>query len=159
MTRRKILISLMTVSLGFFFSVNVAKAQVVSKTKMAGKVSVTMKVLPAETFEGANADMKWDGGAEAVTMNSASKPNHHLVAFLKEGGKPVENASVMISYRELSPKKSNWTSLPVCRMHVAGQGMETTHFGNNLWLGKGEYEARVTVNKNPTVTFHFELTK
>jgi len=44
-------------------------------------------------------------------------------------------------------------------MHVAGQGMETTHFGNNLWLGKGEYEARVTVNKNPTVTFHFELTK
>lgn len=103
--------------------------------------------------------MKWDGGADAVLMNSASKPNHHLVAFLKEGGKPVESASVIISYRELSPKKSNWTSLPVCRMHVAGQGLETTHFGNNLSLAKGEYEARVTVNKNPSVTFHFELTK
>lgn len=43
MTKRKIFISLMTASLGFFFSANVAKAQVVSKTKMAGKVSVTMK--------------------------------------------------------------------------------------------------------------------
>ncbi|GET22842.1 hypothetical protein JCM18694_30880 [Prolixibacter denitrificans] len=118
-----------------------------------------MKVLPAETFEGAGAEMKWDGGASAVTMNSAPKPNHHLVAFLKEGGKPVENASVMISYRELSPEKSDWTSLPVCRMHVAGKGMDTAHFGNNLWLAKGEYEARVTVNKNPAVTFHFELTK
>ena len=159
MTKRKIFISLMMISMGLFFSANVAKAQVVSKTKMAGKVSVTLKVLPAETFEGANADMKWDGGAEAVTMNSASKPNHHLVAFLKEGGKPVENASVMISYRELSPKKTDWTTLPVCRMHVAGQGMETTHFGNNLWLAKGNYEARVTVDNHPPVLFHFELTK
>ena len=159
MTRRKIFISLMTVSLGFFFSVNVAKAQVVSKTKMAGKVSVTMRVLPAETYEGAGAEMKWDGGADAVLMNSASKPNHHLVAFLKEGGKPLEKASVMISYRELSPKKSDWTSLPVCRMHVAGKGMDTTHFGNNLRLEKGEYEARITVNKNPSVMFRFDLTK
>lgn len=159
MTRRKILVSLMAVSLGFFFSMNVAKAQVVSKTKMAGKVSVTMRVLPAETYEGAGAEMKWDGGASAVTMNSTPKPNHHLVAFLKEGGKPVENASVMISYRELSPKKSDWTSLPVCRMHVAGKGMDTAHFGNNLWLAKGEYEARITVNKNPSVMFRFDLTK
>ena len=159
MTTRKIFISLVTVSLGFFFSVNVAKAQVVSKTKMTGKVSVTMKVLPAETYEGAGAEMKWDGGASAVLMNSASKPNHHLVAFLKEGGKPVEKASVLISYRELSPKKGNWITLPVCRMHVAGKGLDTTHFGNNLWLVKGEYEARVTVNKNPPVLFSFEMTK
>ena len=159
MTRRKIFISLMMVSLGIFFLANVAKAQVVSKTEMAGKVSVTMKVLPAETYEGAGAEMKWDGGASAVLMNSAPKPNHHLVAFLKEGGKPVEKASVKISYRELSPKKSNWTTLPVCRMHVAGQGLETTHFGNNLWLAKGKYEARITVNNNPPVLFSFELTK
>ena len=159
MTKKMISISLMTISLGFFFSSNVAKAQNISKTEMAGKVSVTMKVLPAEQFKGPGAEMKWDGGANPDMMSNTSKPNHHLVAFLKEGGKPVDNASVNISYRELSPKKSGWTTLPVARMHVAGKGLATTHYGNNLWLAKGEYEARVTVKNNPPALFRFDLTK
>ena len=56
-------------------------------------------------------------------------------------------------------KKSDWTSLPVARMHVSGKGLETTHYGNNVWLAEGKYEARVTVNNNPSAVFQFSLTK
>ncbi len=147
------------VSLGFLSSTTIVKAQDISQTKMDGNISVTMKVLPAEGFKGNGAPMKWDGGANPDLVNGPSKPNHHLVAFLKKDGKPVENAKVTIIYRELSPKTSDWTSLPVARMHVAGKGMETTHFGNNLWLENGKYEARISVDKNPSTTFTFALTQ
>ena len=159
MTKKMFLVSLMLVSLGFLFSSHDAKAQKISQTQMAGNVSVTMKVLPAEHFKGPGAEMKWDGGANPDYISGSSKPNHHLVAFLKKDGKPVEKASVTISYRELSPKMGHWTSLPVARMHVSGKGPETTHYGNNLWLAKGKYEARVTVDKNPSAIFRFALTQ
>ena len=159
MAKKMFFISLMVFSLSFLISSNVAKAQKISKTQMTGNISVTMKVLPAEHFKGPGAEMKWDGGANPDFMNGTSKPNHHLVVFLKKGENPDENASVNISYRELSPKTSDWKSLPVARMHVAGKGLATTHYGNNLWLAKGEYEARVTVNNNPSAIFRFDLAK
>ena len=58
------LISLMIFSLSFLSFSNVAKAQKISQTQMAGEVSVTIKVLPAEHFKGSSAEMKWDGGAD-----------------------------------------------------------------------------------------------
>ena len=157
MTKINLLTATMIFSLTFLFSPNIIKAQQISETKTAGKVSITMKVLPAEAFKGPNAEMKWDSGADPSYLDSSPKPNHHLVAFVKNDGKPVEDAKVSISYRELSPKKGEWMTLPVARMHVSGKGMETTHYGNNLLLAKGDYEARIKVNDNPEVLFRFSL--
>lgn len=136
-----------------------AQAQNVSQTAMAGSYSVTLKVLPAESFVGPGADMAWDGGAKAVTLNGSKHPNHHLVAFVQKNGKPVEKGRVAIRYRMLAPKKTGWKSLPVARMHVMGKGPETTHYGNNLMLPAGSYEARVSVNGSPAAVFNFTLSK
>jgi hypothetical protein len=131
--------------------------QKISETEMAGPYSVTLKVLPAEAFSGPQAEMAWDAGEQADVLSGPAGPNHHLVAFVQEKGKPVEDATVSISYRQLSPKRGEWTSLPVARMHVAGKGLETTHYGNNVKLAAGSYEARVTVNGKGPATFHFSL--
>lgn len=159
MTKKNLLTVTMIFSLTFLFSTNLVKAQEISQTKTVGKVMITMKVLPAEAFKGPNAEMTWDSGADPDYLQSSPKPNHHLVAFVKNDGKPVEDAMVSISYRELSPKKGDWMTLPVARMHVSGKGMETTHYGNNLSLAKGDYEARVTIKDNPAVLFKFSLSK
>ncbi|MGH8399338.1 MAG: hypothetical protein ACRETA_14035 [Gammaproteobacteria bacterium] len=129
----------------------------VSKTAMAGTYSVTLKVLPAESFSGPKAEMVRDSGAEPNTLNGPVPPNHHMVAFVVKSDKPVEDATVAISYRELSPKRGKWMSLPVARMHVADKSLETTHYGNNVKLGPGSYEARVTVNGKGPATVRFSL--
>jgi hypothetical protein len=135
----------------------VAQAKKISETAMAGDYSVTLKVLPAESFSGAHAEMLRDGGAQPELIHSAAHPNHHLVVFVRKDGKPVEQAAVDIRYRLLSSGESSWTNLPVVRMHVAGKGLETTHFGNNVNLAAGHYEVRVTVNGNAPATFKFSL--
>jgi hypothetical protein len=42
-------------------------------------------------------------------------------------------------------------------MHVTGHGLATTHYGNNVRLGPGKYEARVTVNGQGPANFRFSL--
>ncbi|MGC9159480.1 MAG: hypothetical protein ACP5FH_10860 [Terracidiphilus sp.] len=69
----------------------------------------------------------------------------------------MENADVTIRYRQISPRKSAWTTFPVVRMHVAGKGLETTHYGNNLHLNPGGYVVRVTVDGGSPVVFRFFL--
>jgi hypothetical protein len=134
-----------------------AQPQEVSKTETAGKYSITLKVLPAESFSGPKAEMVRDGGAKAVDVNSAEQPNHHLVAFVKDNDKPVQKAKVEISYRESSSSATKWTKLPVVRMHEAGKGLDTTHFGNNVKLAAGSYEVRVTVNGELPAIFQIPL--
>lgn len=146
-------------ALGGLFAAGVANAQVVSKTATAGAYSVTLKVLPAESFTGPKAAMAHDAGAAPVTVNGPEHPNHHMVAFIKQNGKPVEDATVNIVYRELSPHMGKWMTLPVARMHVAGKSLATTHYGNNVKLKPGSYEARVTVDRTSTATFRFKLAK
>ena len=146
-----------TFALGILCSPPSAQAQEISKEATAGNYSVTLKVLPAESFSGPQAEMVRDGGAEANELNSPAQPNHHLVAFIKEGDKPVEKAKVSITYRDTSSKSAKWMTLPVARMHVAGKGLETTHYGNNVKLEPGNYEVRVTVNGSGPATFEFSL--
>jgi len=134
---------------------HVARAQNVSKTAMAGAYTVTLKVLPAEAFEGKNAEMVRDGGSEPNLLNGSEPPNHHLVAFVKKDGKPVEKGIVNIDYRPAGG--GTWLPLPVVRMHVKGKGLDTTHFGNNLSMVPGNYDARVTVNGSPPAIFHFAV--
>lgn len=175
-----------------------ALAQNVSKTTMAGPYSVTLKVLPAEGFEGANSPMVHDSGARPETVHGPMHPNHHMVAFIKKNGKPVEHAHVKIWYRMTSggmmgnhgmanehhgmmnenhgmtnnnhsmmgekngagmgkmKGMDKWWKLPVARMHVRGKGAATTHFGNNVRLMPGSYEAKVSVNGHVAM-FHFSL--
>lgn len=145
-------------ALGLLLAPGAAQAQTVSKTAKAGIFSVTLKVLPAESFTGPKSAMVKDSGAEPNTLNGPDHPNHHMVAFVKKDGKPVEDAMVDISYRDLSSKMKGWMKLPVVRMHVRGHGLATTHYGNNVRLEPGRYEVRVTVNGNGPATFHFSLT-
>jgi len=151
----------LAVSLTFAFACllppRLAGAQNVSEAGTAGKYSLDLKVLSAESFEGPHAEMARDAGAKANIATGNAAPNHHLVVFVKEAGKPVENAKVAISYRQLSPEKSKWITLPVVRMHMAGKGMETSHYGNNVKLAPGSYEVRVTVNGEGPATIHFSL--
>ncbi len=147
----------------------IAHAKPFSKTAKAGPYQVTLKVLPVESFTGAKAEMVHDGGAAANKVDGPEHPDHHLVAFIKEKGKPVEDATVAIEYRQLSGRKADkkakkkadktaeWMTLPVARMHVAGKGLETTHYGNNVKLDPGRYEARVTVGTSKPATFHFTI--
>lgn len=132
-------------------------ANVISKTARAGTYSVTLKVLPAETFGSTRGDMKWDGGARTIHVNGLNHPDHHLVAFVKEYGKPVEHAKVSIYYRNLSQNVSSWIRLPVARMQVEGKGPGTTHYGNNVRLPQGTYEAEVRVNQGSPAMFQFTV--
>ena len=148
----------LSLALGVSFVSYSAQAQMIDKTAMAGVYSVTLKVMPAESFSGARPEMVRDAGAKPNLLNGPVHPNRHLVAFVKENGKPVENAKVSIKHRELSPAKGKWVRLPVVRMHVGGKGLETTHYGNNLKLDAGSYEVSVTVNGSKPVIFQFSLT-
>ena len=89
--------------------------------------------------------------------------HHHLVAFVKQDGKPVEDATVTISYREVASGKGNmgksgdWTQLEVVRMHAAGKGLASTHYGNNVHLASGTYDVRVSVNGSAPASFEVSL--
>lgn len=154
---------ILTLSLAFLaaglIASNTAEAKNISKTAKAGNVWVTLKVLPAEAFEGAHSSMVRDAGAMPMLLSNSPRPNHHMVVFLKSDNKPVEKASVMILYRQSAPHKGKWTLLPVVRMHVAGKSLATTHFGNNVKLDPGDYEVIVVVDHNPPADFHFKLEK
>jgi hypothetical protein len=129
----------------------------ISETAMTGPYTVTLKVLPAESFTGPKTEMAWDAGAKPVALNSPERPNHHVVAFVTLDRRPVEQATVTIRYREIEPQKSPWTTLPVARMHVAGENLDTTHFGNNVKLGPGRYAVEVSVDGTEPATLLFTL--
>lgn len=153
------LMAALTLAAGALLTPAVGNAQNISMTATAGAYTVTLKVLPAETFTGAKAEMAKDAGAAPDAVNGPGKPNHHLVAFVTRDGKPVEDATVTISYRKAPSNTASadgtggWTALGVVRMHVAGKGLETTHYGNNVRLATGTYDVRVSVNGSAPATF------
>jgi hypothetical protein len=126
-----------------------------SQTAQAGHYSITLKITLAETFNGPEPEMIRDGGAQPNEVDGPNPPNNHLAAFITEDGKPVLDANVEISYRSALLKDGEWTMLPVVRMHSAGKGLETTHFGNNVTVPTNGYDVRVTVNGTGPITFHF----
>jgi hypothetical protein len=143
--------------LGLVAVATAAPSRTVDEKGMAGAYSVDLKVLPAEAFTGPKAEMVRDSGAEPNRLMGPEHPNHHLVAFVKRNGKPVEDADVAISYRTASTSPGGWVGLPVVRMHVVGKGLDTTHYGNNVDLGAGAYEVRVSVDGEGPATFHVAL--
>ena len=150
----------LTLALGTLLVPGSVHAQNISKTAQAGAYTVTLEVLPPEAFTGADAPMVRDSGATPNAVNGPAQPNHHLVAFVKTDGHPVEDANVTISYRKASSdmsKSGAWTQLDVVRMHAAGKGLATTHYGNNVHLEPGTYDVRVTVNGSAPATFEVSL--
>ncbi len=133
-------------------------AGAISESTKAGPFTVTLKVLPAESFTGSGAAMVRDGGARAVTLHSRLRPDRHLVVFVRRNGKPVKHARVTIRYRRVQNGGQAWKTLPVVRMHVAGKGLATTHYGNNVNLLPGRYEVEVSVNGRKPAGFHFMYT-
>lgn len=150
-------VSALTLAFGFLLVPAVSHAQAISQTAKAGVFSVTLKVLPAESFKGPKAAMTRDAGAEPEFLNGSAHPNHHMVVFVQKNGKPVQDALVHILYRQVTPKTGGWMTLPVVRMHVTGQSIATTHYGNNLKLEPGTYEVRATVNGYGPADFRFSL--
>ncbi len=132
-------------------------ASPISVTQSTKHYSVTLKVLPAESFTGPKAEMVRDGGAKAVTLKASDPPNKHMVVFIKKQGKAVENAKVQISYARQTTGMLRWKALPIARMHVANKGSATTHFGNNVKLAPGKYEVSVTVNGERAPVFHITV--
>lgn len=134
-------------------------AQNVDQTVTSGGYTVTLEVLPAESFGGMHPEMARDGGAMPDSLRSADPPNHHMVVFLKKDGQPVEHATVTLRYKKASGDVNAWTLLPMVRMHAAGKSPLTTHFGNNVDLKPGTYEARVDVNGGAPIDFAFSVGK
>jgi len=155
-TRSSLLFSIIAFTCGALLLIPTAsRAQNVNEVARSGPYTINLKVLPAESFHGMHAEMMHDGGAMAMAANGPEHPNHHLVVFVKKDGKAVENAKVTIAYRQSAWKQ--WKQLPVARMHVAGKGPGTTHYGNNVNLGPGKYEIRVKVNSARFATFRITL--
>ncbi len=139
------------IALGTLLASCATSSKPIQESAKTGDYAVTVKVLPAETFTGPHAEMVRDAGAQPVEASSSSEPNRHLVAFVEKNGQPVENADVVIRYRPIGAADTPWTELPVVRMHVAGKGRETTHYGNNVHLAAGTYQVQVSVNGSTPV--------
>jgi hypothetical protein len=131
-----------------------AHAQPIVQTASAGPYSVTLRVLPAESFSGPGAAMVRDGGAMPNHIDGPLHPNRHIVAFIKKDGHPVEHAHVVIAWRSGA---GPWHPVSVVRMHVVGHSLATTHFGNNERLAPGHYTVRVTVDGSRPAIFHVVL--
>lgn len=124
---------------------------------IAGDYVVRVEMLPPASFAGPKASLVLDGGAKPLGLGGSKPPDHRLAVFVTDNSRPVEQATVVILYRSLYTRGVGWASLPVARMHVAGKGLDTTQFGNNVRLGAGMYEVRVSVNGEGAATFRFVL--
>lgn len=132
-----------------------AGGRIYRAASIAGDYSVTLELLPPASFTGSKADLVRDGGAEPTRLGGSKPPNHRFAVFVMDNGKPVEQAQVVILYRGAGAQTGWWVRLPVTRMHVAGKGLDTTQFGNNVQLAPGIWEVRVSVNGEGAATFRF----
>lgn len=131
-----------------------------SATKHVGNSTITVKLLPAETFTrvvspSTRGEMDVLGGPGHPVP--ASKANYHLVVFIRHDGQPVTDAKVNIRYRLETHRHAAWRKVSVVRMDVAGKGISTTHYGNNVLLKPGKYDINVEVNNNLTKHFEFDV--
>lgn len=136
---------------------SMARAESVSQTKIVDGCTVTLRVLPPESYDGPHSAMISAGGAAPYALDSAIKPTHHMVVFLSKDGKPIEQAHVQIGYRlESESGHSSWHWMQVNRMYARGAGAASMHFGNNLVLAAGKYEVMVKANGKRAI-FHITL--
>lgn len=124
---------------------------------IAGDYSVDVQVLPPASFTGPKAELVRDGGGEPASPDGAGPPNHRLAVIVWDDSKVVQKADVVILYRNLASGAGPWLHLPVVRAHLAGKGLETTQYGNNVRLGPGRCEVSVSVNGQGAAVARFLL--
>lgn len=99
----------------------------------------------------------WYRMAMSKKMGSGMMGNNGMMSNHSGSGMMSSNSSMMSKKdKKMMRKECKWMKLPVVRMHVAGHGLSTTHFGNNLHLKSGNYEVKVKVDGH-TATFHIML--
>jgi hypothetical protein len=134
-----------------------APAAIPMAVGIAGDYKVVVEVLPPTLFTGAKAKLVVDGGDQPVGVGGSKPPNHRLAVTVSRNGRPVERADVAILYRNLGSGVGAWVSVPVVRTHAAGEGLETTQFGNNVRLGPGMCQIGVRVNGQGEAIVRFLL--
>lgn len=155
--------AVLALSAGLLLSPTAAQAQMIRETADVGDYSITLKVmLPSSNlFDGPNALAVCDGVAQPNSVSGCIYCQ--VLALIEKNGKTVDHARVNISYRRLSPRAGPWTELLVKRMWIAphaqipAETALTTHFGNQVELLAGRYEARVTVDGHGPAAFRFSL--
>jgi hypothetical protein len=156
--------AVLALSPGLLLSPAAAQAQVIRETEKVGDYSITLKVMvpPPDIFDGPDAMAVCEGVAQPNRVSGCM--SCQLTVFIEENGKPIDHARVNISYRRLSPKSGPWTEMFVKRFWVGPPGAQifaktaqTTHFGNQVELPAGRYDALVTVDGNGPAAFHFSL--
>jgi hypothetical protein len=121
----------------------------------AGDYKVVIEVLPPGPYTGPKAELVRDGGDQPLARIGSQLPNHRLAVTVTNDGQMVREATVAIMYRNLGG--GGWLSIPVVRSHVAGKGPETTQYGNDVRLGPGLCEVRVSVNGEGAAIVRFRL--
>jgi hypothetical protein len=124
----------------------------------AGDYEVRIEVKPPGPYTGPKAELLRDGGDQPLERIGSLSPNHRLVVTVLENNRPVEQATVVILYRNFQPPHVGpWLRLPVVRTHVAGKGPESTQFGNNVRIGPGLCQVSVSVNGEGALNARFLL--
>jgi hypothetical protein len=134
----------------------------VQKVQIAGPYRFELDLLPAEPFltpaavaHGARNGMVALGGAAPVSPHGT---NHHLVVHIYDRltGRALTHAAVSIGYARTGARSAAAVSVPIVRMEAAGMGPASTHYGNNVLLGRGMYAIAVSANGIKT-TFHIAV--
>lgn len=135
----------------------------------AGPYRIELHVLPPEPFYTAQevttkhltAGMLVVRGAHPVSPDASPAPDHHLIVhvFRRDGGKPVADATVTISFRKDNGSgrpAGSVVRVPVVVMQAIGGGPASTHYGNNVRMGTGSYTVTAAVNGTPAI-FHMRM--
>jgi hypothetical protein len=134
-------------------------AKDVMKTATVGGMRIELNILPAEPFFTADevttkkvkAGMLIISGAEPLPLEASTHPNRHLVVHIFDAktGKAITTAKVSISFQQLDAKgkpTGDLVNVPIVIMQAIGEGVESTHYGNNVVMPAGSYSVTVVAN-------------
>jgi hypothetical protein len=132
-------------------------------THDAGPFRVALAVLPAEPFltkaeiGHAASGMIAVGGAAPVFPSAPSHPNHHLIVHIydRATGRALRGGHVAMRFTRLDrgPTAGVTMSVPVVEMQAAGKGPQSTHYGNNVFMGAGMYRVVVSIDGSARTSF------
>ncbi len=147
-----------TLILVLAFTVSV-DAKNVMKTTTVGGMRIELHILPAEPFFTADEvtskkvkeGMLIISGAEPLSLEANTRPNHHLVVHIFDAktGKAITTAKVSMNFQKLDAKEKptgDSVNVPIVIMQAIGKGVESTHYGNNVVMPAGSYSVTVVAN-------------
>jgi hypothetical protein len=140
------------------FTVSVDAGNVIKKATVDG-MRIELNILPAEPFftqdevtsKKVNEGMLIISGAEPLSPEANTHPNHHLVVHIFDAktGKAITKAKVSMNFQRLDAKgkpTGDSVNVPIVIMQAIGKGLESTHYGNNVVMPAGSYSVTVVAN-------------